>query len=885
MRKGIISVIFLFFSIIVTAQYSLTGPSYTQDFDAFGTSSYNGITGGSLNNVNVLLNGWYFIESGTNANFDITFGTGSNNAGDSYNFGLTADPDRTLGGLQSGSLNPTFGFWFTNNSGAPINALLIAYTGEQWRLGTTGRVDQLDFQYSLNATTLNNGTWTNFNPLDFTAPVTTGATGALNGNAAPNRTNVSSTITGLNIPVGATFFIRWTDFNATGADDGLGIDDFDLTIVPSIPASSDYYRSVQTGDWSDPATWESSPDNINWTVAGVAPTSAADTILIQNGDTVTIDGNTSADQLFIQNGGVLIYSSITFTVDDGVGDDITIENGGIFVLEIASTPPTFGAGNPTINVLTGGTLRVESTGMTAAGAGVNADNFIYQDQSVLEYTPSSPFSSSGVTFFPNADAFTIPIFRTTSNIGFVGGNDSTVINGVFEANGNITFEGDSHKYFRNGITGTGNVIISSSTGRKFIINGITAELGGTGVINVNSMGSGGLEIGGSPSGNITTVTSDKTINGFVSLLNTGPGTYVQLDTSDLTIAGGTSGGVIIPFGSTSTYIRTNGSGRLIQNNITGSRTFPIGHTSYNPVFIAGGGGDNYAARVDTGIAPSIAFPTYGINRTWNIQSLAAMPSVGVTVTYQFATADANPNVVPPEALEILMNDGIAWSIIPGNDSIVPTGTDPYQITTTSALTVNSATETPYCLGKKGGWILPLDCIVECRSQKQNNTGLISFEVNSCAEVNSFEIQRSSGGRPFETISEVPPDITKNRFSYSDADLQPGINLYRIKVNRLSGSIKYSNTTAIINDTKGWVITGVYPSPASDMVKLAISSAKTESLQVQIYNMSGNILKQWQQNITAGSNIIETDIQQLPTGVYVFTVNENGIKKSVRFIKN
>ena len=39
---------------------------------------------------------------------------------------------------------------------------------------------------------------------------------------------VRATITGLTIQSGATFWIRWTDFNATGADDGLVVDDFSL---------------------------------------------------------------------------------------------------------------------------------------------------------------------------------------------------------------------------------------------------------------------------------------------------------------------------------------------------------------------------------------------------------------------------------------------------------------------------------------------------------------------------------------------------------------------------------------------------------------------------------------------------------------------------------
>lgn len=182
--------------------------------------------------------GWAISEAGANANGSYTAGTGSSNAGDTYSFGAASSSDRALGGLQSSNLNPTFGAAFTNNTGAVISALDVSYTGEQWRLGATGRQDRLDFQYSLDATGLGNGTWVDVNELDFNGPITSGATGALDGNAAANRTAIAHTIAGLAIPAGATFWVRWTDFNASGADDGLAVDDFSITPRATGPATS-----------------------------------------------------------------------------------------------------------------------------------------------------------------------------------------------------------------------------------------------------------------------------------------------------------------------------------------------------------------------------------------------------------------------------------------------------------------------------------------------------------------------------------------------------------------------------------------------------------------------------------------------------------------------
>lgn len=207
----------------LAAPISLTGlgVGYTQDFD---TLSNNGTTPSSL-----LPPGWAFNESGANADGLYTPGTGSSNAGDTYSFGAAASTDRALGGLQSTTLIPTFGAAFINDTGATITSLEIAYTGEQWRLGTLSRSDSIDFQYSTDATSLTTGSYTDVASLDFSSPTTSGAVGSLDGNSAANRTALSSTISGLNIPNGGTFWIRWSDFNATGADDGLAVDDFLLT--------------------------------------------------------------------------------------------------------------------------------------------------------------------------------------------------------------------------------------------------------------------------------------------------------------------------------------------------------------------------------------------------------------------------------------------------------------------------------------------------------------------------------------------------------------------------------------------------------------------------------------------------------------------------------
>ena len=236
-----------------TISLSAFGTTYTQNFN---TLAYNVLTSSAVPT------GWDFSETGggANANYRVSY-TGLSFIGDTYSYGANNNSERSFGGLrgESSGLVPTVGASFTNNTGGTITDLSISFTGEEWRLWATGRIDRLDFQLSTDATSLTTGSWTDYNSLDFTAPVTTGI-GVKNGNVAPNRTAVSYTITGLMITNGSTFWIRWQDFDASkevcifgfcttnDLDDALAVDDFSLTPSGFVPDTAPSVSSVVPAD-------------------------------------------------------------------------------------------------------------------------------------------------------------------------------------------------------------------------------------------------------------------------------------------------------------------------------------------------------------------------------------------------------------------------------------------------------------------------------------------------------------------------------------------------------------------------------------------------------------------------------------------------------------
>lgn len=212
----------------VCAELTADNLTYSHDFDTLENINNNQST--------VMPIGFGFAESGSLSNAMYSANSGDSTATDTRSFGRPSgatQSDRAFGGVRGTNLIPIIGGCFTNNSGQTISSINITYDGELWRFGATGRVDRLDFQYSLDATSLTTGEWTDVDELDFATPNLTGSPGFRVGNDAANRrAGITHTLQPLEIPHGSTIFVRYLDFDLpSGAEDGLGIDNFSLTAV------------------------------------------------------------------------------------------------------------------------------------------------------------------------------------------------------------------------------------------------------------------------------------------------------------------------------------------------------------------------------------------------------------------------------------------------------------------------------------------------------------------------------------------------------------------------------------------------------------------------------------------------------------------------------
>lgn len=375
--------------------------AYTQNFDAPSGLSSTGTSSATPA-------GWVFFETGSNANTTYSVNNGSSTAGDTYSCGTASATDRAFGTLRSGSLTSTLGASFTNATGSAIGSVTVAYAGEQWRTGAVTRTDQLDFQYSLDATSLSTGTWTDVNTLDFVGP-DTASSGMHDGNDATHHAAVSATFS-VSVPASGTLWIRWTDPDVTGSDDCLAVDDFSLTPHGTV-----------------------SPPVVDVAKMVTAPTPAGPTSVLDYAIDVAVSsgqGITSAVFTDTLPAGVTV-SGTTFTLDSTVGSPTTLtiaadgDAGEIVGGVVTVRLPDLGVGD------------IASVGFSVVVSPRAADGTITNSAQV---TCNGVVSGTGLVFNSNTTSTNVVACVTTASGSIPLCVGDVLFDVFFDANGNGTHD-------------------------------------------------------------------------------------------------------------------------------------------------------------------------------------------------------------------------------------------------------------------------------------------------------------------------------------------------------------------------------------------------------------------------------------------------------------
>ena len=225
---------------IAPVSITTTGTTYTQNFDELGignvTGAFSSTLGvqrdlGSVTSSMVGLVGWYVAPiGGSGPATTLTANNGSSTSGGVFSHGTTGASDRALGLNASGSSVFAFGAAFKNDTGVTIESFTLAFSAENWRGATAA--SKLTFGYGKLGGDIIGGNFLSATGTGVTALASADITGdlltniELDGNTVKKSVSITLTI---GVAPGETLFLRWRDFDDSGSDAALAIDDFSLT--------------------------------------------------------------------------------------------------------------------------------------------------------------------------------------------------------------------------------------------------------------------------------------------------------------------------------------------------------------------------------------------------------------------------------------------------------------------------------------------------------------------------------------------------------------------------------------------------------------------------------------------------------------------------------
>jgi hypothetical protein len=574
-----------------------------------------------------------------------------------------------------------------------------------------------------------------------------------------------------------------------------------------------------------------------------------------NGIANVILGNASPNLFTIDNSQALGNKILTVALNNTIDNIINIDAAG----GIAINTEISGVGNLTLSGNGTGTLS-----LTAANT----------------YTGLTTVSSTTLQL-NKAGGGTLP---TTNNviIGTVGtlkvSSNQTLNDVTLSTGGNLILDPGvvltiNGTFFHNGGTISGTGIITYGAGATLAYGALIAQTTNDFEFPTIS-GPANLSIGNTAG---VTLHALRTISGTLNLIN---GNLI-IGNNNITVSS-------ITGGSVTSYVVTNGTGKLTRKNISTSVLLPIGATitSYTPLTIGNGtnvGSIDYSVKVDVGFTASlIADPDLAVSRTWFV-SASATPAGSIAISfYYFGTfaTDAGTLFSPIATTDhgIFLPLGYGWNI--NQTGLTQTPAAGMFVTNTLVSSFLGTFDFPMVIGNLGA-VLAIKRSIDLSAQKQNGKGLLSWIVNSSTPVKETVIEKSADGKKFIHLSTVGA----NAKSYTDNNLLTGTNYYRIKITDINGKIIYSSKVAILNKENGFDIISLMPNIVNTDMALNITSAQKTKMNVVIADVTGKAVTKNVYSLIAGSNQFDINVANLSAGMYFVTaVTVNGDSKTIRFVK-
>ncbi|MFN8306857.1 MAG: autotransporter-associated beta strand repeat-containing protein [Ferruginibacter sp.] len=173
------------------------------------------------------------------------------------------------------------------------------------------------------------------------------------------------------------------------------------------------------------------------------------------------------------------------------------------------------------------------------------------------------------------------------------------------------------------------------------------------------------------------------------------------------------------------------------------------------------------------------------------------------------------------------------------------------------------------------------------ASKATGYNVLNWQASCSSAQAIFELERSVDGVNFMNINSITATQARcaSPFSYNDFTAPAGTVFYRIKIIDVDGKISYSAIVKLSNQVKDIELSGVQPNPVVNIAQIKVNTTKKEVVGLMVTASDGKVVYRNSVQLQAGSSIINVDMTNLPTGVYMINgVFADGQSNTIRFLK-
>lgn len=169
---------------------------------------------------------------------------------------------------------------------------------------------------------------------------------------------------------------------------------------------------------------------------------------------------------------------------------------------------------------------------------------------------------------------------------------------------------------------------------------------------------------------------------------------------------------------------------------------------------------------------------------------------------------------------------------------------------------------------------------------QEKSNVLNWQTTTEKDIQSFLIERSTNGEDqWKKIGEVSAkgnSMTTQSYQFKDPKPTP-ISYYRLRTMENNGSSSTSMIRVVHSDENSTF--QVYPNPVNDYLQLHWEGDNNTHVQVQLLNLTGQVIYTESRKVTRGLQEKKIHMDDLPRGVYFFSVFNGKNRQIQRVVKH